>query len=330
MAVTARWPLHPCPLPYESLSSWISRLAKEYNLSTGELLSNALSIKFIRNHLIDYDPPDELIMKLSTYTGVNEASIRAMTLQGYVPWIIDTLDINNSECLRNYATQYRTLLPPKIKWMSSGVRKRYKKKITYCRPWIAEPYGKEYLFCAQCIRTDSIPYDRIFWRLCMMASCHIHGCLLDISDCSVVKLIPSSVSKPADDNLLSVDKLTFQALTVGEVTLPNGSMMNACVYVRFLRSLIEEIFCRPSSMRRCKHHILLEMIELLGIDILSWGSSGNSLLFERLPFSLRCYILKMIGFLLSDLPLSLSRWQTMQYTTEEKRILLPNAIAEIL
>lgn len=329
MTVSPRWPLHPCPLPHESLSSWISRLAKEYNLSTGELFSNALSVKYIRNHLIDYDPPDELITKLSVCTGVHETNIRAMTLQGYVPWIVDTLDDNDSECLKHYATQYRTLLPPKIKWMSSGVRKRFKKKITYCRPWIAEPYGKEYLFCAQCIRADSIPYDRIFWRLCMMVSCPIHQCLLDVSECSVVRLSPSRISQPADDNLLSVDTLTFQALTEGEVTLPNGDMMNACVYVRFLRSLIEEIVCRPSGSRRCKH-ILIEMIEQLGIDILSWRSSGNSLLFERLPFIMRCHVLKVIGFLLSDLPLNLSSWQSTQYTDKEKRRLLPNAIAEIL
>jgi len=149
--------------------------------------------------------------------------------------------------------------------MSSGIRERYKKKITYCRPWIPEPYGKESLFCAQCIRTDSIPYDRIFWRLCMMARCPIHRCLLDASDCLVIKLIPSNIS---DDNLLTVDKLTFQALTVGEVTLPNGNIMNAAVYVRFLRSLIEEIVCRYSGLCHCKN-ILLEMIELLGIDLLS-------------------------------------------------------------
>lgn len=161
MNTSVRWPLHPLPQPYESLSSWISRLAKEYSLSSDELLNNISSTKLPRNHLIDRDPSDELITTLSAYTGVHEKSIRAMTLQGYVPWIIDTLDVNNKECLKHYATQYRTLLPPEIKWMSSGIRKHYKRKVTYCLPWILDPYGKEYSVCIECLRTDSVPYDRI-------------------------------------------------------------------------------------------------------------------------------------------------------------------------
>lgn len=325
MAVSARWPLHPCPQPHESLSSWISRLAQEYNLSAGELLRNTLSIKPIRNHLIDRDPPNDLIIKLAACTGVHETSIRAMTLQGYVPWIIDTLNIYDSECLKLYASQYRILLPSNIKWMSSGIRKRYKKRITYCLPWIVEPYGKEYPLCVECLRTDLIPYERIFWRLGIMASCPIHRCLLDASDYLVEKLIPACVpTEPADEYLLFIDRLTFQAITVGEVILANGHSMNVAVYVRFLRSLIEEIFCRPSSMRRCKY-VFFDMWDHL--DIEPWGRV-NSLLFERLSLPYRRDVLRIIGFLLHDMPQSIMIWQTATFNNPEERKQLPSAIAE--
>jgi hypothetical protein len=269
-----------------------------------------------------------LVNTLATRTGIHEKSIRAMTLQGYVPWIIDTLDVNNSECLKNYATQYRTLLSPKIKWISSGIRRRYKKKITYRLPWILEPYGKEYSLCVECLRTDLIPYDRIFWRLGIMASCPIHQCLLDSSDYWIARLIPESIPvKPADEDLLVIDKLTFQALTTAQVTLSNGCSMNAAVYVRFLRSLIEEIFCRPSGTRRCIH-ILIEIWSLLDTNIESWYHFKKPPLFELLSFPQRCDVLKAIGFLLKDMPMSLKTWQ-MPTDNNEKRQ-LPAAISETL
>jgi TniQ len=33
-----RWPLHPLPKPLESLSSWVSRLARQYHLPVKDLL----------------------------------------------------------------------------------------------------------------------------------------------------------------------------------------------------------------------------------------------------------------------------------------------------
>jgi hypothetical protein len=329
MDALVRWPLHPQPQPHESLSSWISRLAKEYKLSSDALLNN-ISIKPLRHHLIDRDPPDELIMALAACTGVHETNIRAMTLQSYVPFIIDTLDINSSECLKHYATQYRTLLLPKIKWMSSGVRKRYKKKNTYRLPWILEPYGKEYSVCIECLRTDVVPYDRIYWRLGIMTSCPIHQCLLEPSDYWVARWVPKDIIvKPADENLLAVDKLTFRALTVGEVTLTNGCSMNAAVYVRFLRSLIEEIFCRPSQVRKCRY-ILLDIWEQLETNLESWYRFKRAWLFELLTFPQRCDVLKAIGFLLKDLPMSLREWQMPMNDKQNGKRQMPSAIAETL
>lgn len=291
--------------------------------------SNTLSIPFFSIHLIDRNPPDHLIAKLATYTGVDETNIRTMTLQGYVPWIIDTLDSYNSECLKHYATQYRTLLPPEIKWIIPS-RKPNKKENTYCLPWIIEPYGKEYLLCVECLRTDLIPYERIFWRLGIMASCPIHRCLLDASNYWVSRLIPAYIPiEVADENLLFVDKLTFQALIIGEVTLANGCSMSAAVYVRFLRSLIAEICCPFSIARRC-NPTLLDIWDYVDIDLMFWCNSVRSIPFERLSLPQRRDVLKVIGFLLHDMPMSLTMWQTTTASKKEEKRKLPQAIAEIL
>lgn len=327
MAISSRWPLHPRPQLHESLSSWLCRLAKEYNLSVDELLSNTLSTQSLSSRLIDRDPPDHLIAKLTAYTGLDDRSIRAMTLQVYVPWIIDTLDNNNSECLKQYATQYRTLLPSKVRWIiSSRIRKRYSKNNIYCLPWILEPYGREYPLCVECLRTDPIPYKRIFWRLGIMASCPIHQCLLDASDYRVARLIPACIPiEPADENLLYVDKLTLQALTIGEVTLANERTMSAAVYVRFLRSLIAEICCPFSIARRC-NDMLLDIWDHVDIDFMFWRKSLRSMPFERLSLPQRRDILKVIGFLLHDIPRSLMMWQATATSEQEEKRKLPGAI----
>jgi len=44
MSVARRWPLHPQPGPVESLSSWLDRLGRLYDLSVKDLLNHNLDL----------------------------------------------------------------------------------------------------------------------------------------------------------------------------------------------------------------------------------------------------------------------------------------------
>src|SRR5712671_4884500 len=105
-----RWPLHPQPQPDESLSSWVFRLAREYEMTWEAFFHDALGADILTDALLDRQPPVSLIQDLAMRTGVPPKRIWAMTLTGYVPWLIDTLNTDDATCLSTYATQYQTLL----------------------------------------------------------------------------------------------------------------------------------------------------------------------------------------------------------------------------
>ena len=260
-----RWPLHPQPLPHESLSSWLDRLAEAYGLDAGDLLAGAFGLERIPRHRLDRDPQDGLVAGLSDRTGVPARRLRTMTLSGYVPWIVDTLDAHDGGCLAMYATQYRVLLRQGAGWMSKGIGDH--RTGTYCLPWIIEPYGQEHLVCPACLAADAVPHLRIYWRLGLMASCPRHGCWLqDAADMplNVWRRAPEPL-QPASAEVLDLDAVTLQALTAGQVEAPGGGAMCAAVYVRLLRSLLEELFCRPA--RAGRHADRLEAV---------WQSVGQA------------------------------------------------------
>ena len=61
-----------------------------------------------------------------------------------------------------------------------------------------------------------------------------------------------------------------------------------------------------------------------------WYHSKKPLLFELLSFSQRCGVLKAIGFLFSNMPMSLKKWQMLIKSQQGEKRQLPGAIAEIL
>ncbi len=91
MIKATRLPLHPPPLPHEALSSWVDRLAAAYDLDRHEFL-RAVS---------GADPPPDtaeldggrrpdLVAVFADRTGLPPGRVRAMTLAGYTPALIDT------------------------------------------------------------------------------------------------------------------------------------------------------------------------------------------------------------------------------------------------
>jgi hypothetical protein len=292
MPTPARWPLHPFPQPQESLSSWLDRLALSYNLTLDDLLTWGLGVSPSLPHELDRDPPADLLRALSVQTGVSPARLHKMTLRSYVPWILDTLDQQDSACLDNYGAQYRTLLPARIKRRSPTARTAELRAV--CLPWLIEPFDYEHLVCATCLCTDAVRYHRLFWRLGMVASCPSHGCLLEplpVGDQAEATLA-RHMGAPAHRDLLIVDRLSVQALTTGIVHFTSTDTMNAAAYCRFLRSLIRELLCRPSHVGKYGR-TLTRLWEQAGVprDVLRTASCP----FELLALPQRRAVLQVVG-----------------------------------
>jgi hypothetical protein len=299
-----RWPLHSQPQPEESLSSWMFRLAQQYAMTWQEFFHNALGTAVLAEDLLDRQPPVALVHDLAVRTGVPPARIWAMTLTGYVPWLIDTLDTDDATCLRTYATQYQTLLRRQTPWMSKGLYNWQTGR--YCLPWLREPSPSDHILCLACLRTDHLPHLRLFWRLGLMGSCPLHGCLLTPVSRPALGLI-ESIDTPleaAEPALLSVDALSWQAVTHGRVRFPCGAGMDAAVYVRFLRSLIEELFCRR-SVAGAAADTIAAIWEEVGCQ--PYAGLMMSKPFERLTLQQQRHTLCAVGRLLGDLPVSLQR-----------------------
>lgn len=102
--------------------------------------------------------------------------------------------------------------------------------------------------------------------------------------------------------------------------------MDAAVYVRFLRSLIEELFCRQGAAGACAE-TLVAIWKAVGCR--PYASLTVSKPFERLTLEQQRDTLRAVGRLLSDLPDSLQRhmpptpWERRHYQR------LPSAVHQM-
>ena len=93
--MTHRWPLHPPPGHGEALSSWLHRLATVYGMPLDQLVRHDLTPPGapVPGSIgsLDLEVPSELITILAARTGVPPAQVRRMTVAGWVPWLLDSL-----------------------------------------------------------------------------------------------------------------------------------------------------------------------------------------------------------------------------------------------
>lgn len=242
-AGTPRWPLHPCPGPAEALSSWLDRTARLYGLSAGDLLRHNLgSASFtLPGHGdldLDWDPPRGILAALGERTGLQLQKLLPMTMAGWVPWLIDTLDpAAGQEMFDTYVRQHSVLLRP-------GEAGR--NQVSGWLPWVpAQPVR---LACPACA-TDPRRGSMLMWRLPLMASCAEHGCLLQPEPEVRFAVLTGNQARtvPATPQVAAVDRCTFRALTTGRVSLPGGSV-HAGVWFRLLRTLLDEVSVASSAV----------------------------------------------------------------------------------
>ena len=114
--MSKRWPLHPLPYPDESLLSWITRAASFYDMNVWDLLEYEFGINLEVHDLytIDLNPSISLLDKLSERTGIEFNTIRALTVQSYIPLLIDTFEDTEAKVFNEYTNQFN-IFPGKRK-----------------------------------------------------------------------------------------------------------------------------------------------------------------------------------------------------------------------
>ena len=237
MSTPRRWPLHPRPGPDEALSSWLARVAGVYGLPVQDLLrhnlgqASALADDPAAADL-DWDPPAAVLAALDERTGAGLGELRRMTMAGWVPWLLDTLDDGRQEAFDTYVRQHSVLLAPGEAGRSAVPR---------WRPWLPERQAHPARRICPVCAADPDRGTPLTARLPIMTSCAGHGCRLkpglDVAFTALAGQVPP---EPATAHAAAMDRLTCQGLTTGLVTLPRRAV-HAGVWFRLLRTLLDEL-----------------------------------------------------------------------------------------
>ncbi|MFJ4030159.1 TniQ family protein [Paenarthrobacter sp. NPDC089989] len=245
--MTTRWPLHPAPVMDEALSSWLARIAVLYSATVEDLVAD---LGFWPGRVADLDtsPPGRLPHELSKRTGVDADRIRKMSLSGWSPWFLDSIE-PDPQLFMTYTRQFSVLLPP------GRLRPR---EISRWLPW--RPSLPRMRACPQCIAETNPPRPyQLLWLLPVTLSCPLHGCLLEARDSQIIDFrdwqrrppLPRTVA-PA---LLAMDTRTWQALATGKVAL-QGSDIDAGIWFHLLRTIIDELCANLTEYRNARETVM--------------------------------------------------------------------------
>jgi hypothetical protein len=248
-----RWPLHPVPGPGESLTSWLERLAKCYEMPVPQLLRHGLSLdprvwEDPAADDLDWDPPDELVWTLAQRTGAQVADLRLMTIAGWVPWLLDTLDpVEGPQAFGVYVRQHSVLLrhdrigfgrhnPDRI--MRNDAPRAWR---PWMRPRTAGTWRLPGRVCPVCAADPSrgVPLAA---ALPLMLSCPEHRCRLEPETTVRVNQFMERPTplRPVPEAVTAMDRRTWEGLTTGAVTMLDHRT-HVGMWLRLLRTLLHEL-----------------------------------------------------------------------------------------
>ena len=262
------------------------RLARTYGLSDAPFQQAALGVAPLGDAALDLSPSPGLLTALAERTGVEPERIRAMTLAGYVPHLLDAVE-PAPDLLGAYVSQLGLLLPPEPR------RRELPPRFSASVPWIANDLLHDMpLGCPQCLAADEEPYLRIWWRASWMASCPVHGVLFERVVVGLRRFHDPADGRPAPPMLIAIDGLTYQAVTTGTVVTAED-VVDAGIWVRRLRTLLDELV-RPIKLLGDRRAMIGAAWKKAG---LSFAARGSFVLtpFERLPPEKRALLLTMAG-----------------------------------
>ncbi len=267
--MTRRWPIHPPPGEGEALTSWLSRLGEVYGMSAEELVRHDLTSPGVDlpDHLtrvLDLDPPEGLLDALAERTGVPLVELRHMTINGWVPWLLDTLgpEPEPGEAFDTYVDQDSVLLT---------VKERRRRQVPGWRAWLPPEANRVPMrrACPPCL-TAGPATDYAFTlvsQLPLTLSCPKHGCRLEPTFGVLGTFYgwekPNTVPTAAPAPVVAMDQRTHEGLRTGTVTLPRGSV-HVGVWFRLLRTLIDELSTPVAALRTDARRSIRRIWETVG------------------------------------------------------------------
>jgi hypothetical protein len=228
-----RWPVHPAPIAGEALSSWLRRIAASYQMNVAELLEHGLGHDDPQvERDLDADPPARLLAALGQRTNIAPSRLREMTLAGWTPWLLDSLQPDRS-AFDTYARQFSILL-------KAG--KRSKHIAGPWRAWISlEPLKRA---CPCCVEEADRAGLLLIGLLPLSLSCPEHRVMLEpvigFPGDWIVWIDDGDPPRAASKAVQEMDDRTQQGLRTGQVQLP-GRSVHAGVWFRLLRTLLDEV-----------------------------------------------------------------------------------------
>jgi hypothetical protein len=236
-----RWPLHPTPKEGEALSSWLNRVAVCYQMDMLDLLEHDLGHGQLND--LDTTPPLSLLTTLSQRSGIELDQLRCMSFAGWVPWLLDSLDDRVPAALEIYAFQFSVLL---------SKRNRKTRSITSWRAWL--PSRSIHRACPLCLNDSTDQAVLLAWKLPLMLSCPLHGCWLESCWGVPGRFLgwenADASPRTANEAIVTMDRRTWQALTLGYVELPRRRI-HAALWFRLLRTLLDELNTPLSHCGTC-------------------------------------------------------------------------------
>lgn len=237
-----RWPLHPAPIDGEALSSWLHRIAGCYSTDI-EYLGDDIGYKLATSNPDDIDvaPPSGMIDALTERTGVAPARLQQMTVGGWVPWLLDDME-PAPDGFETYARQLSVL-------RAAGKQKT--RLVPWWRPWL---WGRlPSRACPECVAASPSPRPyQLLWAIPIVSSCPAHGCWLEetLATRGYFGLwdFDRPESRPAPEQILTLDQRTQDAFMIGHVDLPRRQV-HAGIWFRLLRTIIDELSCPLSDNR---------------------------------------------------------------------------------
>jgi hypothetical protein len=255
--VTGRWPLHPLPLAGEALTSWLNRTALIYGLSIEDLVRHNLAVPGSDYadqpvDLLDVNTPAGILSSLTARTGVSLDRVRKMTIAGWAPWLLDTLEpdpegnTTAGAAFDTYVQQNSVLLRPK---------ERRSRQVPGWRAWLPiDP--KRNLMCRACPTCVSTAPPGAFGftlvsQLPLTLTCPHHNSLLAPAFGATGILTgwerQDMRANAAPDSVNRMDSRTHDGMRNGMVSLPRRSV-HVGVWFRLLRTLLDELSTPVSAL----------------------------------------------------------------------------------
>jgi hypothetical protein len=233
------------------------RIAQVYGGVIDDLLIYNLGFTAISSENLDINPPEQLLWKLSECTGVSFDRIRALTVRGWVPLLIDEIDPESND-FPTYVGGHSLLYPVSL-------RPLY--QINNWVPWLRITPSQPIQGCRICMQEKPEPYRRLSWRMNWMMSCPKHGVMLEdtywVTDENMNPIIGSP--EPAPPEIIELDLLTAQAVEKGVVSLPRRKVHGG-LWLRLLRALLDEL-CQPAFLLKRYRTNIVRIWERLGLEV---------------------------------------------------------------